>query len=410
MLRRAGFGFLIAVLLAGCSQPQSTQSLPPDSLGSTAPNSGYARVTADIFKGGMTPSKMLRLQLEGRLPAPIPVKALRSELERQGHTRPHLTSHAAAKVALWASNTNFSYLVGITGTGQTASAIDLVQNGCYYPVALKVDHLQNVWTPCEATPSFNGSGVLQEYGPSGTLKNQYNPACPSNVATCASFEGYGYDSGIDSSGNLFASMNLYSIETCNPDCVSNLGAGFEWWPKGNSSATPRLISVGPSCAPVCGVGYMDVDGSGNLWFDFAGYDSGGTFGFGLGEITNPTTHPVFRIVEPLGTYRFFGGVYVSNGGKTLNVVDQIALTISQYHLPVANGALPFNVLGPTPTTAFGVADPTAGNFDHADKTMALGDAGGWADIGKIGLNRWTVQTNPNFYSGITGAAFTPSDK
>ncbi len=79
---------------------------------------------------------------------------------------------------------------------------------------------------------------------------------------------------------------------------------------------------------------MDVDSSGNLWFTFSGYDQS-TYGFGLGEISSPTKSPKLTIVEPIGTYGFFGGVYASNGGKTLNVIDQTARTISQYHLPLA---------------------------------------------------------------------------
>jgi hypothetical protein len=42
--------------------------------------------------------------------------------------------------------------------------------------------------------------------------------------------------------------------------------------------------------------------------------------------------------------------------------------------------------------------------------MAIGDTGGWFDIGKVSSNAWSDVANPNFYSGIDGAAYTPSDK
>ena len=294
--------------------------------------------------------------------------------------------------------------------GKTVTAVDLSQNSCYSPVALKVDRAQNVWIGCELT-SFSGTnGAVQEYSGAGVLQKRYLPACPMPAAHCQSFSGYGYDSGLDANGNVFASLNLYDIQICNPSCVDTLSAGFEWWPKGNPSATPRLISTGSNCSPVCGVGFMDVDGSGNLWFTVSGYDQTSTFGFGLGEITNPTKKPRFTLVEPIGTYGFFGGVYVSGGGATLNVIDQKARTISQYHLPLAPSGSPFNVLGPTPQTAFGVGDPVSGGLNHAETKLAIGDTGGWLDVGKVASNAWSAVANLNFYSGIEGAAYTPSDK
>jgi hypothetical protein len=402
----AAFG-IVTVLLAGCSTPQGTQAVPVGSIQTMADRS---RVTADLMKGGMSPSTLLKLQLEGRLPAPIPVPALRAQLKRQSHARPHLAFHAGAKVAVWASDTNFNYVVGQNmPNNQTITAIDTSANACFSPIALKVDRAQNLWVGCELQSTSSTNGVVQEYSNAGKLLKKYAPACPVPVSTCQSFSGYGYDSGIDPSGNVFASLNLYSIETCNPSCVSNLGAGFEWWPAGKPAAAPKLIPLGTNCTPVCGVGYMDVDASGNLWFTFSGYDSSSTFGFGLGEVTNPTTNPTFTIVEPLGTYGFFGGVYVSNG-KTLNVIDQQVRTVSRYRLPLKPGGAPFKVLGPTPTNVFGIGDPVSGSFNKLDTKMAIGDSGGWLDLGTVASNAWSSKANPNFYSGLGGAAYTPSDK
>ncbi len=401
---------IVALLLTGCARSQGTQPLPLGSSGSGPATANFSSLASELINGGISPSKLLKLQLEGRLPAPIPPRALRDAIELQGRARPQLAFHAGAPVALWASNTNFNYVLGLSKGNKTVTAIDTSANGCYTPIALKVDHAQHLWVGCELRSESTTAGVVQEYGSGGNLMSQYIPACPSPVSECQSFSGFGYDSGIDPSGDVFASLNLYSIETCNPSCVSNLGAGFEWWPKGNPSATPALISVGASCDPVCGVGYMDIDGSGSLWFTFSGYNSNQTYGFGLGEVTSPTTSPAFKIVEPIGTYGFFGGVYVSNGGTTLNVIDQNTRTISQYNLPLSPSGAPFHVLGPTRTTVFGVGDPVSGGFNQREAKMAIGDSGGWLDVGKVAPNKWSTKSNLNFYSGLGGAAYTPSDK
>jgi hypothetical protein len=363
------------------------------------------------LSAGMSSSRLLELQIEGRLPAPVPLDVLRRQRRSLSRPRPQLALRPAAKVGLWATNTNFNYLLGQDATGRkTVTAIDLSKNSCYSPVALKVDHAQNVWVGCELTSFSATNGAVQEYSSAGTLENKFLPACPSNIKNCQSFSGYGYDSGLDAGGDVFASLNLYAIETCvGTSCSNNLGAGFEWWPGGNPSATPRLISLGTSCSPVCGVGFMDVDSSGNLWFTFTG-PSGSTSGFGLGEVTSPTKSPKFTIVEPIGTYGFFGGVYVSAGGQTLNVIDQKSRKISQYHLPLSPSGAPFKMLGPTRVTAFGVGDPVSGAFDQAETKLAIGDTGGWIDVGKVGKNAWSAAANLNFYSGLEGAAYTPSDK
>ncbi|HEY2476103.1 MAG TPA: hypothetical protein VGI19_15045 [Candidatus Cybelea sp.] len=411
LLAIGGLSMALAASLIGCSSSQSAPAAPQDAFGSIQPAYGGSNSIRDLTKGGLTPRRLLQLELEGKLPAPIPRKVLRYQLRHLGNAQPHSIFHgAAAKVALWTSDTNYSYLLGQSRRERkTAAAIDAAANGCNYPIALKVDHTQNLWVGCEFNSAFTES-VVQEYASDGTLKTQYVPGCPNPVSECQSFSSLGYDSALDASGHVFAVLNLYSIEICNPSCVSSESAGFEWWQAGSPSATPTLISTGANCAPICGVGYADVDGSGNLWFTFSGYDSSGNYGFGLGEVSNPTTNPTLTIVEPIGTYQFFGGVYVSNGGKTLNVIDQNARTISQYSLPLSPSGKPFNVLGPTFTNAFGLGDPVSGGFNQTDTKLAMGDAFSWLDIGKVATNHWYGVGNPNFYSGLNGAAWTPSDK
>lgn len=384
---RGFFAVGLALLLAGCASAQS----PTPQRGAALPS-------------------LLEMQVEGTREAPVPPAALRSQLQHPQRLRVPLLFGAGAKIGLWASDTNFNYLLGQDSTGRkTVIAIDLSQKSCYDPLALKVDRARDLWVACELTSLSGTNGAVQEYSGAGLFQKQYLPACPTHVSGCTSFSGYGFDSGLDARGNLFASLNLYSMETCNPSCSSALGAGFEWWPKADPSAVPRLISTGANCSPICGVGYMDVDAAGNLWFTFSGY-AGTMYGFGLGEVTTPTTKPKLAIVQPIGTYGFFGGVYTSGAGKTLNVIDQKALTIAQYHLPLATNGKPFNVLGPTHQNAFGIGDPVSGGFNKNDSRLAIGDTGGWLDIGKVSSNAWSQAANPNFYSGIDGAAYTPSDK
>ena len=374
LLAIGGLSAALAALLVGCSSSQTTSATPQDVSGSLQLAPIRSNFVSDLAKGRLTPRRLLRLELEGKLPAPIPRKTLRYQLEHLANARPHFAFHrAVATVALWASDTNYSYLLGQDRrVRKTVIAIDAATNGCNYPIALKVDHAQNLWVGCEFNGAFTES-VVQKYTSDGALKAQYVPGCPNPVSDCASFSSLGYDSAVDAAGNVFAALNLYSIEICNPSCVSSESAGFEWWLGGNPSATPTLISLGANCAPVCGVGYVDVDDSGNLWFTFSGYNNTNTYGFGLGEITNPTTSPMFTIVEPIGTYQFFGGVYVSNGGKKLNVIDQGTRTISQYNLPLSPSGTPFNVLGPTYTNAFGLGDPVSGGFNQTEKKIAIGD-------------------------------------
>jgi hypothetical protein len=387
----------LAALVATMTACSGTQSAATPSA--PAP----AGAQAALLQQPMSPSRLLQLQAQGQLPAPVPQARVREQLRDLAGVRPTFKATKTGTVAIWATDTDFNYLVGQASNGRTTvTTTNLAPNNCYSPVGVRVDASQNVWVACELTSPSTVSGALQEYNSSGTYQKQYLPACPTGITGCTAFAGYGWDSGIDSKGNVYTSLNLYSIN-------STLGAGFEWWSKGKTTAKPHLISTGADCSPVCGVGYMDIDASDNIWFTFAGYN-GTVYGAGLGEVTSPTKNPVVTIVEPAGTYGFFGGVNVSDAGKTLNVIDQEARTISQYHLPLSTGATPFNTLGPIPQNAFGVGNPVSGGFNKNESKIAIGDSGGWLDVGTIAKNKWSLVSSPNFYSGLEGAAYTPSDK
>ena len=112
-----------------------------------------------------------------------------------------------------------------------------------------------------------------------------------------------------------------------------------------------------------------------------------------------------------GSIQLPGGVYVSNGGYTLNVTDQLLLTTSRYHLPMSPSSTPFRTLGPTATNLFGLSDPVAGGFNPSGSRFGLGDAYGWIDAGRVHrMNQWRDVPTTSCAGGCEGFAFTPSDK
>jgi hypothetical protein len=195
-------------------------------------------------------------------------------------------------------------------------------------------------------------------------------------------------------------------------------SGFFWWNANQPSATPTYITlgggIGGNGGPPIIVYYMGVDSSGNIWFDYGIQFGSNPYTYGLAEITSPTSDPILKPIEPRnfvgGVYENPGGVYVSSHGKTLNVVDSLRREIFQYHLPLSPSGAPFNVLGPTYTDVQGYGFPVEGGFNKKETQMALGDVYGWLDFGAVSSNGWTAVANPNFYAGLFGAAYTPSDK
>ncbi|MGB6520834.1 MAG: hypothetical protein WBE83_03575, partial [Candidatus Cybelea sp.] len=116
------------------------------------------------------------MQLAGTREAPVPPAALRFQLQHPGRMPARLSSHARAKIGLWASDTNFNYLLGQDSTGRkTVTAIDLSQNSCYDPLALKVDRARDVWVACELTSLSGTNGAVQEYNGAGAFHKQYLP-------------------------------------------------------------------------------------------------------------------------------------------------------------------------------------------------------------------------------------------
>ncbi len=392
---------LIGALLAGCAGSPQAPAGPP---------SGPSSLSQEARAGSALPHSPLALleqQAAGKIPGPIPRAQLRRQLEQlRAHPSVRYAAHGkAAKIGMWLANSSSSYLLGESKNAKTTiTAVSTTPNGCYYPITVKVDAGGNVWTACEYNATYNG-GIAQEYSSAGALVSSYSeasPACPPS-STCT-FSGYGFDEA-SNAADVFDALALFSEKVCSPKCTTSSGSGFEYWPAGSPSATPALIAL-PYGSPVKEVYYMDVDGSGDIFFDYYGCASS-SCGYGLGEIVAPTSASwTFVSVLPPGSLGFAGGVYVSDQGNTLNVIDQRARTIAQYALP---GLTLSDTLGPTAQNAFGCGDPVSGAFGLADKHVAAGDACGWVDVGDVSGNTWKAVGGINF-SGIEGAAFTPSDK
>src|SRR5581483_1298750 len=100
--------------LAGCSTlSQGTPAVPSSSDASSAGPAKYPVNPFAGIRGKLTPEKMLKLQLQGRMPMSAPRKVLEYQLQafRRRGVRPHLRFNPNHTPAIWATNSNYSYLV-----------------------------------------------------------------------------------------------------------------------------------------------------------------------------------------------------------------------------------------------------------------------------------------------------------
>lgn len=402
---------VLAALFAGCSSTSPGTQALPGGVSSQSVARAPGAFPQFLPKGPISSTELLKLQAQGKLAGPVPHKTLLQRIKMlQTHSRPHFSFRGkSGTVAAWISITDYGYLLGVNNRlRKVMTDIDTISNGCYDPITVKVDSSQNIWAACEDNDTFS-AGAAQEYTSAGALSATYNQGCPGNVTGCEDWYSYGFDSA-SSSSDVFSSLDFYEYEACNPSCVFEDGAGFEYWPKGDPSASPTLVSLGADCSPICDVYYFDVDNSGNIWFDFYGFNSTtDTYGYGLAEVSNPTSSQTLTIIQPAGAIEFPGGVYASSSGSVLNVTDQDTRETKQYDLPLSPSGSPFNTLGPTQANLFGNGDPVSGGFNQAESKMAFGDAYNWVDKGTVSTNTWKAETNIDFYAP-EGAAYTPSDK
>lgn len=398
-------------LLAGCStSPQGTSALPGSGI---APQGSHVR--PDMMyqpKGGINPKDLLRLQAEGKIPAPggraEAAKALR-EMQANPNFRIH-PAKGGGGVAIWSNMAYEDYTVGFNKSGKSlVAAVYSPTSECYEPFGLKVDSSQNIWIGCYEGGSSDTPTAV-EYNKTGAMTGRYSFACPSGWNSCDDyFYGYeGYDVAANSS-DVFQDGYFYGYNCGGTSCVYNSGFGIEYWPNGSTSATPTIIQMPEDFSTIYveTLYGMDVDTSGNLWVTFYGYTaSNGEYGYGLLKISNPTSSPSIGVVEPTGTYEYPQGVDISNGGNTLNVLDSDTRTINQYTLPLSTGGAPSNKLGPT--APFG--EPAGLGFNSTDKNVAVGDEYAWLNIGTVSSNKWK-QTKPVLLiSDLFGTSYTPSDK
>jgi hypothetical protein len=381
--------FVAAVFaFTGCgSNLQTSQSLPAG---------------GPLGTGPISQAEVLKLQLAGKLHSIFPRKALLHALEMvSGHSRPHLSFRRTSSVSMWVSDQYYSYVIGTNGSGkQVVTAIDTQQNGCLDPSGIKVDPTNNLWVACTFNSAMT-NGVVQEYKPgSSTPYATFSDAgCNS---PCTSFNASAQDVAFDSNGHVFAADG--DSNECSPSCTNPLVAAV-WWPAGSPNSVPTPIED-PNITTFGG--FLDVDSSGNLYMTGQGCIATAC-GYLLDEIENPTSASatVTNLVPPSYSADLYG-VYVSDRGTVLNVTDGLSRKTSQYHLPWTG--VVFNTLGPTLLNLAGYGQPYSGGFNYGEKRLALGDAWGWVDIGRVATNSWSAATNIDINSLNVGAAFVPSDK
>lgn len=355
-----------------------------------------------VPSGRIDAKQLLQLQASGRLFTPLSHGRVLQMLRAAGQPRPHLVAPHGGAVALWTTLTQDSDVLGQSKKlSKTVAVIDTQANNCVYPITVKVDSSQNVWVGCEYDNS-DQDGVYQEYTKSGTLAATYEDGCPAPVSSCDEFYSYSSD-GASNANYVFDALSYYyAALNCTPSCTYSSGGGFEYWPAGGSSSTPKLIAL-PYGNPVEGVAYMDLDSTGNIWFDYYGCNSGSDCGYGIGEVTKPTTtNAAFVSIESPGFLQCAGGVYASAKSTTINVIDSCSRIVYEFTKTGSQSGK----LGPIGH----LGDPISGGFSAADNKIAIGDDKGWLDVGKIASNKWTTVQNAYFRDGLMGAAYAQSDK
>lgn len=349
-----------------------------------------------------------------------------------GQGQPQLPNGATGSgpVAIWVTSRAQSEIFGQDRSGKnTVATIDGAANGCYGPSGVKVDHQGRLWVACYTSdyggpvdcgmraaitgvPGCIGSVQMYAHGAHAAPVNYPDSRCDRRKQRKRCYDWSGAapnDVAFDSLGDVFAatpssggcSTSVYSVH-----CGHDDSGAYSYWLGGKAPRHLRFVAIDNLFA----ASYVDVDENGTLYV--TGYTSSkctSSCQTMIDEIKAPTSRlPV--IMEIIGpTTDQLDGVYVSNGGSVLNVVDETARTIDQYALPWVANETPFNVLGPT-LERMGHGAPTSGGFDRSEKHLVLGDADGWIDVGNVAVNHWSAVSNTNLSQGNYGAAYVPSDK
>lgn len=413
------------VLLAGCSDSTPGNAALPTSA-SASHSIPLSTSPATAHGSGWYPL-LLKKQIDGRLRHYLPLRVLELEYhawQKRGSS-PKI-QHVAKPVAIWTASQPAHYLLGTAIGGEVIDARDLL--GCV-PSTVKVDHSQNVWVNCSAGSASQAlGGAYEERGPTGKLITSYtwNPPllqCPPSAASCFALSAYGLD-GVANGSYVFEAVESAQTGWCpmsNPNCGGEYniitGTGYEWWPQGQPSAQPTFVNLANCCgSAIQSVGYMDVDGNGNLLFDYANFScSSGMTHYGVGEIINPASNS-WSFVDLIpatcsGSLTSAAGLYVSHSGSVsnLNITDPQSRRIYSYVLPITSSSN-YTTLGPTPQNRLHGGAPLSGGFGANDQYVVQGDAAGWLDLGTVATNKWKVLSNFNLGGVQAGAALTPSDR
>lgn len=303
---------------------------------------------------------------------------------------------------IWAAAEQSSKLFGLSSNGKhvlkgISTESQPVKGGD--PLTLKVDGKDLFVTDLTG----GKAGVIQEYK-DGRFVAAYSPDCA--VSNCSDFSGSVTDVVVDKS-HVFAIMKQiqYKVGTYY---VSR--SGYEYWPRGNPSATPAEVLLSSDCSAICFYDAGDEDSSGNLWLR----DNGGGYNYGVVEVTNPTSDPSMSQGLSLESFTIdagdIAGFSISNGGTVLNVGDS-SHKIYQYALPLTYNSSPFNTLTPCSQGC----DPHGFGFNRNDKLIVVGDgsaspSSGAIDIGQVSKNQWKQVTNKQFAVPFSSAVYVPSDK
>ncbi|MGA8325600.1 MAG: hypothetical protein WB757_05910, partial [Candidatus Cybelea sp.] len=89
---------------------------------------------------------------------------------------------------MWVSYELFGNLLGLDKDGNVVVTVD-VSASCSTPLAIKVDHEQNVWVACQFLNPYYAFGGEQEYSSSGVVERSYafdaSHFCGSGYSRCA---------------------------------------------------------------------------------------------------------------------------------------------------------------------------------------------------------------------------------
>jgi hypothetical protein len=291
----------------------------------------------------------------------------------------------AKVVGIWANVGNVIFGQNSKGN-KTVAVINAGENGCASPFGMKVDHDRNLWIACASVET--GNGGVQKYSPgTDTPAATYGESI--DCGKGCTFVANAFDVAFDSDGHVFAGNS--GAQACTSSCQNEYPA--VWWNESAPSSPPTGIND-PSMS---NGDYVDVDNRGNLYLSGLGCVRSAC-GILVDEIADPTSpsptisHLILVTTGVIDAYP----LYISNGGKVMNLTYSTTRKIAQYALPWKASESPFRTLGPTRTNYYGYGYPLEGGFNRGDSRFAIGDVYGWIDVGDVKSNHWSITGNLQF--------------